>query len=97
LGFFAELTETQRELQQLARKFTKEEIIPTAAEYDKTGAYPWDVLKKAWSVGLMNSFVPEKYGKLTPMFGFASFLHLEPCLLFYKSSTFYRWTRIELL
>jgi len=62
LGFNFELTEMQKELQQLARKFTKEEIIPTAAEYDKTGAYPWDIMKKAWSVGLLNGFVPEKYG-----------------------------------
>jgi len=63
--FFPELTQTQKELQQLARKFTKDEIIPKAAEHDKSGAYPWDIFKKAWSVGLLNSFVPEKYGSLT--------------------------------
>lgn len=32
-----ELTPEQQEMQQLARKFTKEEIIPNAAHYDKTG------------------------------------------------------------
>jgi preprotein translocase subunit YajC len=32
-----ELTAEQKEIQQLARKFTKEEIIPNAAHYDKTG------------------------------------------------------------
>ena len=49
----SELNETQRELQQLARKFTKEEITPKAAEYDKTMEYPWDILKKAWKIGLL--------------------------------------------
>lgn len=32
-----ELSAEQKEMQQLARKFTKEEIIPNAAHYDKTG------------------------------------------------------------
>lgn len=32
-----ELTAEQKEMQQLARKFTREEIIPNAAHYDKTG------------------------------------------------------------
>jgi acyl-CoA dehydrogenase len=31
------LSAEQKEMQQLARKFTKEEIIPNAAHYDKTG------------------------------------------------------------
>lgn len=33
----AEFTDQQREFQQLARKFTREEIVPHAAEYDRTG------------------------------------------------------------
>lgn len=61
---FKELTETQRELQQLARKFAREEVLPKASEYDKSMAYPWDLMKKAWSLGLLNSFVPEKYGTI---------------------------------
>ena len=32
-----ELTAEQKEMQQLARKFTKEEIVPNAGHYDKTG------------------------------------------------------------
>jgi acyl-CoA dehydrogenase len=58
-----DLSDTQRELQQLARKFTKEEIIPRAAEYDKTMEYPWEILKKAFSIGILNGFIPEKYGR----------------------------------
>lgn len=59
---FVALNDTQREVQELARKFTKEEIIPTAAEYDRTGKYPWDIVKKAHSVGLLNSSIPAEYG-----------------------------------
>ncbi|CAF3852975.1 unnamed protein product, partial [Rotaria magnacalcarata] len=36
-GLNFDLSADQKELQQLARKFTKEEIIPHAAHYDKTG------------------------------------------------------------
>ena len=45
-----------------AEKFTREEVIPVAAEHDRTGEYPWDVIKKAHSLGLMNLHIPEKYG-----------------------------------
>lgn len=39
-GMCFELTEEQKSIQELARKFALEEIIPVAAEHDKTGAYP---------------------------------------------------------
>ncbi|XP_071445946.1 medium-chain specific acyl-CoA dehydrogenase, mitochondrial isoform X2 [Hetaerina americana] len=61
-GYSFELNETQKEFQELARKFTREEIIPKAAEYDKTMAYPWDIVKKAWSLGLMNGHIPTHCG-----------------------------------
>ena len=37
ISIIEELSAEQKEMQQLARKFTKEEIIPNAAHYDKTG------------------------------------------------------------
>lgn len=66
-----ELSDTQREMQDLARKFVKEEIIPVAAEYDRTGKYPWDVLKKAWSLGLLNKHIPQHCG----MFDLVSYIY----------------------
>lgn len=51
-------------MQQLARKFTREEIIPVAAQHDKTGEYPWDIVKKSWSLGLLNGHIPQKIGGL---------------------------------
>ncbi|EFN79756.1 Probable medium-chain specific acyl-CoA dehydrogenase, mitochondrial, partial [Harpegnathos saltator] len=56
------LSDTQKEIQELGRKFTREEIIPVAAEYDKSGKYPWDIIKKAWNVGLLNLHIPQDYG-----------------------------------
>ncbi|CAG4984963.1 unnamed protein product [Parnassius apollo] len=73
-GFCFELNDEQRALQDLARKFTKEEIIPVAAQYDKTGEYPWPIVKKAWELGLMNGHVPEHCG------GVGNFGVFEECL-----------------
>ncbi|OCF44130.1 acyl-CoA dehydrogenase [Kwoniella heveanensis CBS 569] len=56
------LDEDQRGIQELAVKFTKETIIPAAAEYDRTMAYPWPILKEAHELGLLNTHVPEAYG-----------------------------------
>jgi len=56
------LTETQQEYLDMAEKFTREEIIPVAPHYDRTGEYPWEVLKKAHENGLMNLHIPEEYG-----------------------------------
>lgn len=57
-----ELSDTQSEIQELARKFTREEILPVAAEYDKSGKFPWDIIKKAWSIGILNPHIPQDCG-----------------------------------
>jgi acyl-CoA dehydrogenase len=56
------LSDEQREIQATARKFAREEIAPAAAQLDKTGEYPWDLIKKAWELGLLNRHVPEFCG-----------------------------------
>ncbi|XP_072296754.1 medium-chain specific acyl-CoA dehydrogenase, mitochondrial [Eucyclogobius newberryi] len=61
-GFSFELSEQQKEFQLLARKFAREEIVPVAAGYDKTGEYPFPVIKKAWELGLVNGHIGEEYG-----------------------------------
>lgn len=58
------LTENQLQIQETARKFTREEIIPNAAKYDSSSEFPWDIVKKAHSIGLMNAHVPEQFGGL---------------------------------
>ena len=68
------LTEEQSQLQDLARKFAKEEIIPKAAHHDQTGEYPKEITQKAWELGLMNTHIPTEYGGL----GLGTF---EGCLI----------------
>lgn len=58
------LTEEQDALVQTAREFTRKEIIPKAAHYDEHDEFPRDLLKRAWSTGLMNIEIPEKFGGL---------------------------------
>ncbi len=56
------LTEEQKELQQRARKFAQEYMIPYAHYYDKTGEFPGPIIKKAWELGLMNLSIPKEFG-----------------------------------
>lgn len=60
LGF--EFDDEQNGIKELADKFVAEEVIPVAAELDKKGEFPWDILKKAHEIGLMNIGLPEEYG-----------------------------------
>jgi len=63
-GYSFEFTEEQKEFQSVARKFTREEILPQAAHLDKTGEYPHEIFNKAWELGLVNSDIPTEYGGL---------------------------------
>jgi len=62
VGMNFDLNDDQRELLDLAERFTRDEIIPNAPHYDQTGEYPWPVLKKAHALGLMNLHIPQEYG-----------------------------------
>ena len=57
-----ELTEEQKILQQMARKFAQKEIVPVAAEYDREGTFPREIAQKAFDTGLINDVIPEEYG-----------------------------------
>ena len=61
-GYNFKPTSEQQEYLDLAEQFTKNEIIPVAAQYDATGEYPWEILKKAHATGLMNLHIPQEYG-----------------------------------
>ena len=62
LLLFIELSPQQAEIQALARKFAREEIIPAAPHHDRTGEYPWELIKKAHSLGLMNGHIEPEFG-----------------------------------
>ncbi|XP_045463101.1 probable medium-chain specific acyl-CoA dehydrogenase, mitochondrial [Harmonia axyridis] len=61
-GYSFALSDTQKEIQDVARKFAREEILPIAAQHDKTGEYPHQIVKKAWDLGLINGHIPEDIG-----------------------------------
>lgn len=63
-GLDFNLTDDQKEFLDLAETFTANEIIPVAAELDRTGEYPWDIIRKAHATGLMNMHIPQEYGGL---------------------------------
>jgi len=55
------LTETQREVQALAREFARDEIAPHAAEWNARHHVPVDVLIRMGELGLLGVVVPEEY------------------------------------
>ena len=60
IGF--ELTSEQKKLQERARQFSKEVILPVAARHDQDGTFPLDVMEKAHQAGFLTPLVPKKYG-----------------------------------
>lgn len=57
-----ELTEEQRALIDVAKRFAKERIIPVAAECDRKSEFPREVFHEAWKLGLANCTLPAEYG-----------------------------------
>ncbi|KAL9989523.1 hypothetical protein ACROYT_G004084 [Oculina patagonica] len=61
-GLSFEFSEELQQLQEMARRFSREEILPVAAHHDQTGEYPWEIIKKAHALGLVNGHIPEEFG-----------------------------------
>lgn len=62
IGF--QLTEEQLQLRELAHDFAENEMRPRADHHDRTGEYPWEVVRKAHEIGLLNTHIPERWGGL---------------------------------
>lgn len=60
IGF--ELTEEQKQFQELAHAFAENEIRPVAPHFDEVEEFPWDLMRKGNELGLMNYALPEEYG-----------------------------------
>ncbi|MDQ7024691.1 MAG: acyl-CoA dehydrogenase family protein [Anaerolineae bacterium] len=56
------MTEEHEMLLKMVRDFAQNEIAPVAAEFDETGDFPMDTIKKMGAMGLMGIEVPEAYG-----------------------------------
>jgi alkylation response protein AidB-like acyl-CoA dehydrogenase len=49
-------------IQQAAREFAEQEIAPIAAEFDESGKFPVETIRKMGEMGFMGIEVPEEYG-----------------------------------
>jgi len=56
------LTDEQVMIQNMVREFSRKVIAPTAAERDKTKAFPTENFKQMGELGLMGMMVPEEFG-----------------------------------
>lgn len=56
------LTEEHEMIRQAARDFAQNEIAPIAAEFDESGEFPEETIKKMGEMGFMGIEVPEEYG-----------------------------------
>ena len=57
-----QLTEEQAAIRDLARDFARNEILPGAAERDRSHAFPAEIVQQLGEMGFMAMFVPEEYG-----------------------------------
>ena len=58
----SELTDEQREIRALARRFADEEIAPRAAGWDRDHHFPAEVFERLGELGLMGVCVPAEHG-----------------------------------
>ena len=49
-------------IRELAEKIAENEIRPVAADYDKSGEFPWPIVKKMAQADLFSVFVDDEYG-----------------------------------
>ncbi|MDI6839891.1 MAG: acyl-CoA dehydrogenase family protein [bacterium] len=57
-----ELTQEQKLIQDMVRKFASSELLPVVAELDKSATYPHEIIKKLAELGFLGITIPEKYG-----------------------------------
>jgi alkylation response protein AidB-like acyl-CoA dehydrogenase len=56
------LSDEHKMIRDAARDFARNEIAPIASQFDESGEFPHDTIKKMGAMGLMGIEVPEQYG-----------------------------------
>src|SRR5215475_14028641 len=56
------LSASERALQEKARAFARQVVAPRAAEVDRSGEYPWDIVTALAKAGFCGMTIPEAYG-----------------------------------
>jgi short-chain 2-methylacyl-CoA dehydrogenase len=57
-----DLTSEQQLLQETVREFARERVAPIAAEIDRDGRFPTELVRELGELGLMGIPIPEEYG-----------------------------------
>ncbi|MCD4686997.1 MAG: acyl-CoA dehydrogenase family protein [Anaerolineae bacterium] len=57
-----DLSDEHLMLRNAARDFARREIVPIAPEFDESGEFPLDTVRKMGAMGLMGVEIPEQYG-----------------------------------
>ena len=45
-------------------RIARDVVRPASAKHDETAEYPWEVIKQAHEIGLLNTHIPESVGGL---------------------------------
>jgi alkylation response protein AidB-like acyl-CoA dehydrogenase len=61
-GLSLQLSPEHKMIRQAARDFAQNEIAPIATEFDESGAFPEDTIRKMGEMGFMGIEIPEEYG-----------------------------------
>jgi butyryl-CoA dehydrogenase len=57
-----ELTDEQKAIRETVRKFAEKEVWPRAEELDRTGEFPYDLVKRCADIGVQGILFPEELG-----------------------------------
>lgn len=56
------LTDDQKMIRDACREIAEEHIKPVRAQYDETGAFPWDIVDVLRQADIFGVYLPEEYG-----------------------------------
>ena len=57
-----DLTDEQREIRDLARRFADEVVAPQAPAWDRDHTFPHDVVAQMGELGLLGACIPAEHG-----------------------------------
>lgn len=57
-----QLNQEQQKIRDMVRDFAEKEIMPIARELEETGEFPWEIIRKMATLGLLGFTIPGEYG-----------------------------------
>jgi acyl-CoA dehydrogenase len=53
-----EWTDNQKDFVETVQRFVKSDVLPQILNLEKTHAFPWEIIRKAWEMGIVNLSIP---------------------------------------